>query len=59
MIKDFAHSCRGAVRVVWVVYLIYSHLTKKQLRQAVIGIHAAVAIVAFLLLLFSGIQGRA
>jgi len=38
------------------LYLIYSHLTKKMLPQAVIGIHAAVAIIAFLVLLFGGIQ---
>ena len=40
-------------------YLIYSHLTKHKLPQAVIGIHAALAIISFLLLLFGGIQGRA
>jgi hypothetical protein len=38
------------------LYLIYSHLTKKRLPQAVIGVHAGVAIVAFLVLLFSAIQ---
>jgi hypothetical protein len=37
-------------------YLIYSHLTKRNLPQAVIGIHAAVAVTSFLLLLFSGIR---
>jgi hypothetical protein len=38
------------------LYLIYSHLTSQKLPQAVIGIHAAVAVIAFLLLLFGGIQ---
>jgi len=41
------------------LYLIYSHLTKKKLPQPVIGIHAGAAVVAFLLLLFRGIQGGA
>ena len=40
-------------------YLIYSHLTTGKLPQAVIGIHATVAIVSFLLLLFSGIRAGA
>ena len=37
-------------------YLIYSHLTKQKLPQPIIGVHAAVAVLAFLLLLFSGVQ---
>jgi hypothetical protein len=38
------------------LYLIYSHLTSNKLPKPVIGIHAAVAVISFLLLLFSGIQ---
>jgi hypothetical protein len=40
-------------------YLIYSHLTQKRLPQAVIGVHAVVAVLAFLLLLFGGVQAGA
>jgi hypothetical protein len=40
-------------------YLIYLDLIKKKLPQPLIGTHAAAAIVAFLLLLFTGIQGAA
>jgi disulfide bond formation protein DsbB len=37
--------------------LIYNHLTKGKLPQAIIGIHAIVAVIAFLMLL-SGNVGR-
>ena len=45
-----------AVAALGGLYLIYSHLTNNKLPMAVIGIHAAVAVVSFLLLLFSGIR---
>ncbi|MBM4024657.1 MAG: hypothetical protein FJ280_04525 [Planctomycetes bacterium] len=41
------------------LYLIYAHLAKNKLPRAVIGIHAALAVIALLLLLFLGIPAGA